>query len=263
MDEPSKNNHRYGNDDIDVVLVHGGPGAAGELAPLATLLATLGYGVLEPWQTATTVEGQIAELHTTLKALTTPIYLMGWSWGAWLALLVAARYPDHIRRLVLIGSGPFEAQYAKSIQPTRRARLSVEDNAALPQLLAAMDDPAHLSQVLEIFDKCDTFNRDASPQPQVEFNQKIHENVWAEAARLRQEGALVDALERLRCRVTAIHGDHDPHPADGVRVPLEHARPDAAFHLFEQCGHKPWQEVHAKKGFLTLLQEIMPKDRIK
>ncbi len=262
MDDLPDTCQRYGITNPNVVLVHGGPGAAGELAPLAACLAQQGYGVLEPWQTAATVEGQIAELHAMLMKLPAPVYLLGWSWGAWLALMVAARHPTNVCGLVLVGSGPFEEQYAKTIQSTRTARLSAKDRARLPQLFATMENLEHLTQALAILDKCDTYDRDDTPQPHVTFDRAIHTNVWAEAAQLRANGALTEALEQLCCPVTAIHGDHDPHPAKGVRLPLMRAQPDAAFYLLERCGHKPWQEMHAKASFLSLLERIMPKDTV-
>jgi pimeloyl-ACP methyl ester carboxylesterase len=54
--------------------------------------------------------------------------------------------------------------------------------------------------------------------------------------------------------VVAIHGDHDPHPADGVREPLERALSDFRFVLLDRCGHEPWQERHARDRFYAILR---------
>ena len=63
-----------------VVVLHGGPGAAGEIAPLAEELARRGHGVLEPFQTKETVAGQIEELHHAIQsACIEPVVLIGWS----------------------------------------------------------------------------------------------------------------------------------------------------------------------------------------
>ncbi len=56
-----KNLRKYGKAPFAIVVVHGGPGARGEMAPVARELSTHG-GVLEPLQTATSVEGQVEEL---------------------------------------------------------------------------------------------------------------------------------------------------------------------------------------------------------
>ncbi len=50
-----------------VVVVHGGLGGAGELACVAKKLSKT-YGVLEPFQTKTTIRGQQTELKGIIKA---------------------------------------------------------------------------------------------------------------------------------------------------------------------------------------------------
>ena len=62
----SKNFKTYGPMPRDVAVVHGGPGAAGEMAPVARELASYS-GVIEPLQTATTLAGQVDELKTVLQ----------------------------------------------------------------------------------------------------------------------------------------------------------------------------------------------------
>ncbi|MBU1474822.1 MAG: alpha/beta hydrolase, partial [Acidobacteria bacterium] len=82
------------------------------MAPVAAELSRTG-GVLEPLQTAGTVEGQIGELASCLRERGSgPFTLIGFSWGAWLAWLFASRHPELVKKLVLVGIGPFESRYA-------------------------------------------------------------------------------------------------------------------------------------------------------
>lgn len=250
---------RYGKHRPSVVLVHGGPGAAGELAPLAKLLAARGFGVLEPFQTGTSIDAQIAELRDFLQALNRPVALVGWSWGAWLALMVAVRNPELLSRLVLIGCPPFLAEDAHSIHATRMARLSPAAQEQWDQLMPRLEQPDVMDQAMALFDTTDCFARDNSPRPLVWFDPDIHQQVWAEAAALRRSKALILELQRLRLPILALHGDYDPHPADAVQRSLRLHQPKAAFHLLQNCGHKPWQELHAKSSFLTLLCAGLPR----
>ena len=65
--EGSKGNLRtYGAAPFQVAVIHGGPGAPGGMAPVARELSA-NRGVLEPLQTATSLEGQVQELKTVLK----------------------------------------------------------------------------------------------------------------------------------------------------------------------------------------------------
>lgn len=63
-----KNVRTYGTAPFQVAVIHGGPGAPGEMAPVARELSLL-CGVLEPLQTKTTVAEQVEELATVLRAL--------------------------------------------------------------------------------------------------------------------------------------------------------------------------------------------------
>jgi len=127
IDSNMKNLRKYGNAPFNVAVLHGGPGAPGEMAPVARELSSA-KGVLEPLQTATTIEGQIGELRDVLaKNGDLPVTLIGWSWGAWLSFVFAANYPAFVRKLILIGSGPFEEKYALKIMDDRLSRLSIEE----------------------------------------------------------------------------------------------------------------------------------------
>ncbi len=98
---------KYGSDPFRVVVIHGGPGAAGSVAPIARKIGQT-RGVLEPLQTATTLDGQMEELRLVVEQnATPPVIFIGHSWGAWLSALVTATYPELVRKLILLGSGPF------------------------------------------------------------------------------------------------------------------------------------------------------------
>ena len=73
----------------------------------------LDRGVLEPLQTERSIRAQVEELKSQLQECAAPPFtLIGFSWGAWLSLILAAQYPHLVERLILIGSGPFEQKYA-------------------------------------------------------------------------------------------------------------------------------------------------------
>jgi len=61
-----KNLRKYGNSPFSIAVIHGGPGAPGEMAPVARELSS-GWGILEPLQTAASLEGQVEELYDVLQ----------------------------------------------------------------------------------------------------------------------------------------------------------------------------------------------------
>ena len=159
------NNPRiYGTPPFTVVVVHGGPGAPGTIAPVARELAS-SWGVLEPLQTARSLEDQILELgHVVTSQADTPVALIGSSWGAMLSFIVAARFPDLVRKLILIGSGVFEDRYAAGIDVERFRRLGDDERRAANQLIDDLNNPAviHKNTVMaelgHLFTRTDAFD---------------------------------------------------------------------------------------------------------
>ncbi|MGB7241964.1 MAG: alpha/beta hydrolase [Sulfitobacter sp.] len=256
MKENWKSVRQYGDTSSRLVVLHGGPGGAGEIEPLARELGERGYSVLEPFQTKYSVAGQVDELRSQIEEhCTPPVDVIGWSWGAWLGCLLAAQHFELVRRLILVGSGPFEAQYSSAIRATKNARLTNKERTELKALDLTGDSA--VARFIELSDVADTYARDTSGQPAVSFDGAIHAAVWPEADEMRKSGALLDAVSTIRCPVLAIHGDYDPRPSAGVKMPLREALPTAKFVQLERCGHKPWQEVHAKGEFYRLLENAL------
>jgi pimeloyl-ACP methyl ester carboxylesterase len=72
---------------------------------------------------------------------------------------------------------------------------------------------------------------------------------------MRQNGQLLALGKKINCPVVAIHGSWDPHPALGVKEPLQNILSNFRFILLDECGHKPWIERRARNGFYTILKE--------
>jgi pimeloyl-ACP methyl ester carboxylesterase len=249
----------YGKKPFTIAVIHGGPGAAGEMAPVAKELATH-WGVLEPLQTALSIDGQLQELKSVLEEYgDVPIYLIGFSWGAWLSYLCAAKFPDLVKKLILVGSGSFDEKYAQKIQKTRLNRLNDDDRKKYNSLIEKLSVPFSenqneiLQQLGELCEKTDTFEAIEHEIPKIDLRVDIFQSVWQEAAALRKSGTLLDLGKKIQCPVVAIHGDYDPHPAEGVQQPLAAVLNDFRFILLKNCGHKPWIEKWARDEFYRIL----------
>ena len=251
---------KHGADPFHVAVIHGGPGAPGSVAPLAQALSDA-CGILEPLQSADSLEGQVQELREQLDEYATlPVTLIGWSWGAWLTLILAARYPEMVRKLILVGSGPFEEKYAEGILETRMMRLTAGERTEALSLMDDLNDSGcqdkdqKLARFGALFGKTDTYaplNLETSSNA---CQGDVYERVWRDASAFRKSGRLLDAEKDLRCPVVAIHGDYDPHPAKGVQEPLGTLLHDFQFILLSQCGHEPWAEQYAREHFLNILR---------
>lgn len=245
-----------------MAVLHGGPGAPGGVAPLACELAR-SRGVLEPLQTRDSIAGQLKELRAVVDEHgDPPLCIIGWSWGAWLGYLFAARHPSLVGKLILVGSGPFAEEYVPAIERTRLSRLSAADRAELEALQGALADPtvldkdALLARFGALFARIDAYDPLPSNEPErmdVQFD--IFNRVWSEAGELRASGELLRVGKQIHCEVVAIHGDYDPHPAIGVSEPLAGVIERFRFVLIERCGHQPWAERAAREEFLRILED--------
>ena len=256
-----KNFNTYGKKPYTIAVIHGGPGAAGEMEPVAKELAAH-WGVLEPLQTARSISGQLEELKSVLEEKgDLPIQLIGFSWGAWLSYLCAAEFPDLANKLILVSSGSFDENYAGKIQQTRLNRLSEEDQKKYDSLLEILNDQTAenkneaLQQLSELCVKVDTYEPIDSEAAKIDFRADIFQSVWQEAAALRRSGKLLELGKKIQCPVVAIHGDYDPHPAEGVQEPLAAVLNNFRFILLRSCGHKPWLERWAKDEFYQILKD--------
>lgn len=260
-----KNLRSYGEAPFRIAVIHGGPGAPGEMAPVARELSSQG-GVLEPFQTAKTIRGQIEELREIVTAKgDPPVTLIGWSWGAWLSFIFAAKNTNLVKKLILVASGPFEKKYAGNIMKTRLDRLSEEDSTEVLLLINALEEPAAqfrgipnkdaaLERLGRLISKADSFD----PLPQEDnalgCQHDIFQSVWKQASALRRSGRLKEYGRSIKCPVIAIHGDYDPHPAVGVSQPLKRILENFRFVLLEKCGHTPWIERLAKDNFYEIIR---------
>jgi pimeloyl-ACP methyl ester carboxylesterase len=158
-----KNPRKYGKSPFSIAVIHGGPGAPGEMAPVARELSC-NWGVLEPLQTAESLEGQIQELQEILRGNgDLPVILIGWSWGAMLGFILTARYPLLVKKLIMVGSGVFEKKYSLRITETRLSRLSDKERWEAGELMERLsgsyagDKDVLMRRLGELISKADSY----------------------------------------------------------------------------------------------------------
>jgi len=168
-----------------------------------------------------------------------------------------------VKKLILVSSAPFREEYAAGIQTTRLARLTDSERREIRSMTEAMKDPtvsekdAMLARFGQLFAKADAYDPVTVASEESEVCWDIHIRVWREAAQLRSSGRLLAFAGNIACPVLAIHGDSDPHPAEGVRRPLAAALADFKLVLLKNCGHKPWIERQAAGAFYEVLKDAL------
>ena len=182
----------YGKAPFNIAVIHGGPGAPGEMAPVARELSK-NFGILEPLQTADSIDDQISELKSVLeKSGDPPVTLVGFSWGAWLSCIFAARNPSMVKKLILVSSGPFEDKYAALIMSSRLNHLNDGEKEEVLSLSSAFNSGGmnndNFTRFGVLMDKADSFDSLPHSSDVLPCNPDIYQKVWVEASQLRSGG---------------------------------------------------------------------------
>jgi len=246
----------HGNAPYNIIFLHGGPGAAGEVAFPSKKLSKE-FGVIEAFQTQSSIKKQVQELKNLItEQAEDQFQLIGWSWGAWLAYIFTATYPEYISKLFLISSGPFESKYSEGIMKTRLSRLKEDEQVELITMFETFDkSDLYLEAILSLINYADTYESIQETEDNIIFNYKIYKKIWIEAEKLRKTGKLIEYGKQITCPVVAVHGDYDPHPYEGVIIPLKKTINNLNYFILEKCGHHPWYEKNAEKDFFRILKK--------
>jgi len=256
----------YGKSPYRVAVLHGGPGAPGYMAPVARKLCDI-RGVMEPLQSAASLDGQIDELRDQLtRHGVTPLTLIGSSWGAVLTLFFAARYPETCDKLILIGPAVFDAEHSAQIEKVRLSRLSDHDRRRYDEIQCALkkaggeEKDKLMSEWGRLLDTTDMYDPITIDLEVIETQYDIFSAIWPEFTALRDRpGYLKNQFSRITAPVIVIHGDYDPHPLDGIRPFLEGCLESVTFHILPHCGHYPWIEREAKDLFFGIIENELAK----
>ena len=128
-------------------------------------------------------------------------------------------------------------------------------------MIETLNDPAiedkntPLARLGKLISKADSYNPLPHDSEILESQYDIDQSVWEQASELRSSGRLLELGKRIQCPVVAIHGDYDPHLAEGIKNPLSRVLKDFRFILLEKCGHYPWIEQGARDRFYDILKK--------
>jgi proline iminopeptidase len=264
---------RIVGDGPDVVVLHGGPGAQHDyLLPQFDALARgrrLRYydqrgGGRSPVPRDVPV-GWREHVHD-LDALIDlwdlePVTLLGYSWGALLALLYAASNPERVGRLALVSPAAVTAEHRAEFQRRFAARMAdpavTRERATLQRSgLRDRDEAAYRKRAFELsvagYFRHPERARDLTP---FRVTGRTQDEVWKSIATsdLRPE---FDELRELCIPTLIIHGRHDPIPLDAAER-IAHWLCDARLEVLEDSGHVP--HVEEFEAFVRVLDEFLPK----
>ena len=263
----------YGEAGPLLVLLHGGPGAPGSMAPLARNLCSR-FRVLEPLQRTSgsiplTVERHVTDLYAVLRDSLEegPLTIIGFSWGAMLALTYAARFPVECRRVILIGCGTLDEGSRKAYQRQMLQRTDSESQRRIRQLegkLLVERDPecrnALFAELGAIYTRIQSFKALSAGTEAALFDEAGFNETWDDVLALQKSGIQPAEFAHILAPVIMIHGDHDPHPGRMIYHSLKPYIRDLQYREIPRCGHMPWVEEEARHRFYKLLSNELGQE---
>jgi pimeloyl-ACP methyl ester carboxylesterase len=207
----------YGSGPLIIVL-HGGTGAPGHMAPVAHGLAS-SYRVIEPFQRGSsrerlTVARHVADFHEVINfyAGRCGPPLVGASWGAMLALAYAATHPSSTGPPILVGCGTFDLAARAELQKTIAERMNDEIRARL-KCADPLDQDERLKVSVEAMMPVYSYDIRASPHEEDKVDARGHHETWEDMVRLLAEGIYPAAFAKIK-----VHPDGlwDIRPSSGA-----------------------------------------------
>jgi len=249
-----------------VVVLHGGPGAPGSALGLARCLAA-SFRVLEPLQRRSgavplTVERHVADLAAVMPERAA---IVGWSWGAMLGLSFAARHPERVSGLVVVGCGTYDESSRADVHLRLAERLGETGRVgveALKKELAGEPDArrrdalfAKLGAEIGRAEAYDRFPDDAAEEPGLLADAAGYQETWDDALRLQREGVEPAIFANIRAGVLMLHGAANPHPGPETRDVLRRFLPQLEYVELLRSGHEPWHERQARASFFEIVRD--------
>ncbi len=267
--------HEYGSPDFPpVIILTGGPGNSYiQLKGLAETISQKFRGILlEQRGTGNSIPTPFDSTTINLQAVTMDITtlmdrlklekatIVGHSWGGMLAMNFAAKFPERVKHLILIGPGPHkDAKNGFDVLFTNRTHTrSFDEEQRLKQLNQLIANSE--ADSLEIIESRKLARRAyifANPLPDSIFLKINVENNSKTAALLMndifQNFDVSESLKNYQGQVDIITGRQDV--VGFFSYELKQDRPSASLHWINECGHFPMYEQPAE--FYKILYQIL------
>lgn len=254
----------YGDVDAPpLLLLHGGPGASHEyLLPQMLELAREHRLVLydqrgggrsrhDNDREPVTWQGQVADVAlVAAERSITPLDLIGYSWGALLALLYtietrAGRLSPYPARISLVDPAPISRHYRELFEQEFARRQSGPEITTLRDELARSGlkdaDPAAYRQRTFELSVAGYFADPARARDLTPFRVtgRVQQSTWSSLG----DFDLIPALRDLRVPAFVVHGRQDPIPLASSRSVAEAL--GVKLRVLDDCGHVPYVEQPA------------------
>lgn len=252
-----------------IIVVHGGPGLDhAYLRPGLDALATrntviyydqrgTGRSTVELVESAVNLGAFVDDIDALRQVLGyEQVTVLGHSFGVLIAIEYAARYPEHLRSLILMNPVEPGSRFAEQTAQRQRAKVTEADSVELAELTSSEGfrarDAATLSQVYRVAFRQAFRDRDLVAELDLDLATTTARNGQDVAALLGASLGTIDWWDRLpaiEVPTLVLHGRYDTPPVEMSRA-LAEAFPAGSFEVLNS-GHFPY--VEDRSGLLSAI----------
>lgn len=254
----------YGTKPFKIAVIHGGPGAAGYMKPVALELSN-NFNILEPLQSKLTIQEQIDELKEQISKYTDePITLIGSSWGAILSLFFASQNQNMLDKIILVGCGTFTKKATDKAEKIRMSRLTkpqqekLKENFQLMNNLSSEEQKNAMREMAGLLSIADKYSPIVDNGELKNLDWNIFKNVWTEFIKMQENPEyLKSVFSKINIPVILIQGNYDAFLTTEIYEFLKECIPQIKLYELEKCGHYPWIEKYAKDEFYEIIKKVI------
>jgi len=256
-----------------VVVLHGGPGfdhnSVFQFSELADKFQVIFYdqrasgnssGELDP--ASITINNFVEDLEGLRSQLKLgKINLIGFSWGATLAMYYSIKYPGNLKSLIIVGTGGANKEYFNEYFINLQSRSTENDRKALGEIEKLESFKKQETEIIQKYWRIimKPFFMDTSMVNEVDltFGKNTVKNQAGIGKFLMEDLGDFDIhneLSVINCPVLIIHGTYDPFPAEGA-YKVHGQLKSSKLVIMEDAGHFIFIDAHDR--FFNLVRNFL------
>ena len=196
------------------------------------------------------------------------VNLLGHSFGGFLAMHYAVKYPEHMKSLVLMNTAPASSDLMMQAILNKQSRYSKEDTAALGKL---MTDPRFMKGDPEVVGKffriAEKFSVSDSKFLDEVFSVPFTENTARNMLMINQLSRQIfadydihDLLPGIPCPTLIVHGLNDFIPLESSKK-IQRAVKGSELAVIKNCAHYPF--IETPEQLFPLLEDFYTEIQVK
>jgi len=258
-----------------VVIVHGGPGLGHDylrdsFTQVSDQFQLIFYdqrgcgrsaNVDQPL--ASPMDVHVDDLQSLLQSLQKDkINLVGQSFGALIAIHYALKYPNQVKRLILLEPAAASHTYLAEFQNNIVQRLKKQDLETLAQI--AQSDAFKTGQAEAVRDlvltrfKAYYYDSTKTNLNDLKYLDSTRAVKFLQSQKLMTpyilKYDLYDTLKTIKTPTLIMRGDYDPIPLQGV-IRMHEAIPQSKLHIIKDCGH--FAHLEAPEEYFGVLRKFL------